>query len=92
MLPRTEIELIDALRKLATEVPVSPSEHSDHQNRCFVLSMHLAKSGDYSGDVPHVVWHFLSDADVRAKSAEYAEMQRAEILGLVTKWAQEIGA
>jgi hypothetical protein len=54
--------------------------------------MHLAKSGDYSGDVPHVVWHFLSDADVRAKSTEYAEMQRAEILGLVTKWAQEIGA
>ena len=92
MLPRTEAQLIDAIRSLVAEVPTSPAAEKEHASRCFLLSMHLAKSGEYSGDVPHIVWHFLSDADIRAKSPEYALAQRGEIQALVTNWARDVGA
>jgi hypothetical protein len=30
-------------------------------------------------DCPHIVFHFLSDADIRAKDADYGRRQRVEI-------------
>ena len=29
--------------------------------------------------VPHIVWHFLSDGDIRAKDADYGQKQRVEM-------------
>ena len=34
-------------------------------------------------DCPHIVFHFLSDADIRAKEPDYARGQRVEILRFV---------
>ncbi len=42
----------------------------------------LAENG---AEVPHQVWHYLSDADIRAKDADYAKTQiqaLREVLGL----------
>jgi hypothetical protein len=92
MLPRTELQLIEVIRSLVAEIPTSPAAQKEHADRCFSLSMHLAKSGEYSGDVPHIIWHFLSDADIRAKSPEYAVAQRGEVQDLVASWAQDVRA
>lgn len=46
-------------------------------NLCERLSDDLANSRN-SG-CPHIVYHFLSDADIRAKDAEYGREQRVEI-------------
>jgi len=32
-----------------------------------------------SNVVPHFVWHYLSDADIRFKDQKYAQLQREEI-------------
>lgn len=34
-------------------------------------------------DCPHIVFHFLSDADIRAKDADYGRGQRVEVRRLV---------
>ena len=92
MFPRTERELIEILRGLAAEQPATPLEAAEHEKYCVSLSLFLAKSGRYSGKVPHSVWHFLSDADIRAKSPEYAQVQREQLLFLTTQWARDAGA
>jgi hypothetical protein len=34
---------------------------------------------DPNPDCPHILWHFLTDADIRGKDAEYGRHQRFEI-------------
>ena len=92
MFPRNEQELIEVLRGLAEERPGTPLDAAEHANCCVSLSLFLAKSGSYSGEVPHLVWHFLSDADIRATSPEYAQVQREQLLLLITEWARAAGA
>jgi hypothetical protein len=38
------------------------------------IDLHLKATG-----APHFLWHYLSDADIRIKSEEYAEMQNQRI-------------
>lgn len=33
--------------------------------------------------VPHFLWHYLSDADIRMKDEEYAEMQNRRVIDLL---------
>lgn len=35
--------------------------------------------GHSKATVPHIMWHFLSDSDIRAKDADYGQKQRLEI-------------
>ena len=36
-------------------------------------------------DVPHEVWHYLSDADIRVRDREYAKVQLEVIKGLLSE-------
>lgn len=36
--------------------------------------------------VPHVLWHYLADADIRLKDLEYAEAQLAEVQAQLRAW------
>jgi hypothetical protein len=38
-----------------------------------------------SNDVPHEVWHYLSDADIRVRDREYANVQLERIKALLSK-------
>ena len=42
---------------------------------------------NYAGepDVPHEVWHYLHDADIRVRDSEYANVQLERIKGLLSK-------
>jgi hypothetical protein len=44
---------------------------------CMALSADLQDQPD--SECPHIVYHFLSDADIRAKDARYGQGQRTEI-------------
>lgn len=39
----------------------------------------------HSMDVPHEVWHYLSDADIRVRDREYAKIQLEVIKGLLSE-------
>ena len=41
------------------------------------LQAQLKQSHELAEKVPHVVWHWLADADIRARDAEYGHRQTA---------------
>ena len=41
------------------------------------------------GEMPEIVWHFLSDADIRLKSPEYGQAQVAELLNALVAMEQQ---
>ena len=51
------------------------------------LSERLSEAKDF--DVPHLVYHYLHDADIRERDIEYADDQRAGIQLYVATGARE---
>lgn len=46
-------------------------------------------------DVPHILWHYLDDADIRLKDHEYANEQLPHVQEVIRDWQQmkpELGA
>jgi hypothetical protein len=46
---------------------------------CTALARRLQGSSEVS-TIPHEVWHYLSDADIRSKDKRYAEAQLQRII------------
>lgn len=65
--------LADILREEARDVV----DWDIVERKCLDLSQAVARSP--GSQCPHIVFHFLSDADIRAKDADYASDQRVEI-------------
>ena len=47
--------------------------------RQIYFSKHFVFRGGLANEVPEFLWHYLSDADTRLKSKEYADVQNAMI-------------
>lgn len=43
----------------------------------------IKSNSDISNVMPHVVWHYLSDADIRLKDKRYADLQCEEIEAVI---------
>ena len=83
-LPRTQDEIFAALREIAATRPSGKSELQDLESRSAALSRHLAAHGDLANQVPELVWHFLSDADIRFKDPHYADLQLSQMSVLLS--------
>lgn len=75
-------ELVDlgrVLRALA-EMPVTTGEQLvAWDQKAWALQERLKANPDLADAVPHHLWHYLSDADIRLKDPRYREMQQAEV-------------
>lgn len=93
VMPTSRAEVIAAVSSLAARRPKSREEMSSLERESVALALHIQKRTALH-DVPEVVWHFLSDVDIRFKDSEYAEMQLAELRKVLEQWstaAWEVG-
>src|SRR3954464_10093137 len=87
-LPTSRGDVADALRSLAARAPKSHEELSALEKESVALAVHIQKRTTLH-DVPEAVWHFLSDADIRFKDAEYARVQLAQMSEVLERWARQ---
>ena len=85
-LPTSKLELISALRALAERNPRTREEKGQLEQDCVALALHIQRNMAVH-DMPHVIWHFLHDPDIRFKDPAYAEMQLAEVRDTLSQWA-----
>lgn len=81
----TKRDLISALQALAQREPRTKEELVRVEAESFVLGERIKKNPALH-DIPHDIWHFLSDADIRFKDSRY---RAAQLEGLA-RWIREI--
>ncbi|MCR6497138.1 hypothetical protein LJB71_13490 [Thermomonas sp. S9] len=71
--------LATLLAPLATFQPANKAELKRWNSMAFRVEQELLKQGGLASDIPHFLWHYLADADVRMKSKPYRELQQAQM-------------
>ena len=72
------------LRELAESTPEDARALPAWYERARELEAVLRSDrGALSDAIPHFVWHYLADADIRARDLEYRADQQAVILGII---------
>lgn len=51
------------------------------------LIKNVLRSSSYEIGVPHVIWHYLDDADIRVRDPRYAEAQVLAVRQSIDEWA-----
>jgi hypothetical protein len=69
----------EALTRLVEFVPTSNDELKQWYEESWQFKAEHLKGGEDFLKVPHFLWHYLSDADIRMKSEAYAKMQNHRI-------------
>ena len=83
--PTSKAELIAALATLAAWRPDSKADLKLLQQESLALALHVQHN--LKGlDLPHEIWHFLSDADIRFKDAAYAKLQLEDLQARLREW------
>ena len=77
--------VIGALRAIAERRPSTSEELGELEAESVVLGERIRTSG-ICDDVPHFVWHFLSDADVRFKDEKYRDWQLGKLEACISAW------
>ena len=67
-------EWIDALVALSKAPATTPEELAEWYRRAVRL-MRVRIKEKVEVETPEIIWHYLSDADIRAKEPEYKEWQ-----------------
>ena len=75
----TRSTLAAALSRLLAWKPTDRGELELWSRAAADVFSALKESGSTLPDVPHVIWHFLSDADIRMKDPAYALEQEREV-------------
>jgi hypothetical protein len=70
--------VLDEIRALLADEVSGRVGGRDLIKACAALARRLQKSSEAS-EVPHDVWHYLSDADIRVKDAAYRQMQLEQV-------------
>ena len=72
------------LRELAESTPVDRDELAAWYERARQFEAVLrSDSGALSDAIPHFVWHYLADADIRVRDLAYRADQQATILEII---------
>ena len=81
----TKRKIFASISDLIEMEPTSKSEMMDWYDRAKKVRslMELDKGGL---QVPHALWHYLDDADIRMKDQRYAEAQILQIKELLRTW------
>ncbi len=82
----TKVEAIAELLRLTDWKPRDRGELSAWVDATIVLSKQL---GHVLPDVPHVVWHWLIDADIRFKDSVCAQTQEPPLLAALEALERE---
>ncbi len=77
--------VLRALRELLTNDPTTRQHLGSWTADANSLIRQIRSSPEISNALDEVVWHFLSDADIRVKDPVYGETQRAEF----ERWLQQ---
>src|SRR5688572_11586267 len=71
------IERLEAgLTQLVAHVPQNRDELRKWYVQARAVEDDLTAPGGLSADVPHFLWHYLADADIRLKDKDYADLQQ----------------
>ena len=73
----TKADAITELRRLADWKPRDKGDLSAWETASIALGRELARAVP---DLPHVVWHYLHDADIRLKDPLYGAVQERRFL------------
>jgi hypothetical protein len=84
-LPSSKVELIATLRAIADRRPQTREDLKQLERECVSLALHIQRKMTIS-DVPHEIWHFLHDPDIRFKDPAYAEAQLAVVRDALAHW------
>ena len=84
--PTSRAELGATLLALSTLNPESPKMARTLALKCAVLARRIAEDPALAGPVPEIVWHFLSDVDIRFKDIDYARQQSARLVESLRSW------
>lgn len=80
-----KVRIKTGFRDLLQTEPSSISELDEWSARADSLKLLMrADLGDLK--VPHSLWHYLDDADIRLKDDRYAEVQIAHIITVMDEW------
>ena len=85
-------QLISTLRTLAMRVPETREELTALERDCTSLLVKIQSCPNLGKEMPHIIWHFLADADIRFKDPSYAQTQLATLRKALTKWEHESAA
>ncbi len=72
-------KLAGALTLLVEFVPKTKEELEQWYIQARNLETEHLLNGGLSQDMPHFLWHYLSDADIRMKDESYADIQSRRI-------------
>lgn len=82
--PYTKSELAADLRALGARDIASKADLKGWYSFANRVAAKLrSSSAEVLGNVPELVWHYLSDADIRFKDERYREMQEEEIAKVI---------
>ncbi len=56
--------------------PTERAQLHSWYERAHLVSEHIQTNPELCSVVPELVWHYLSDADIRLKDKRYAKVQR----------------
>ncbi|MBX9402320.1 hypothetical protein K4L06_13480 [Lysobacter sp. BMK333-48F3] len=79
-------QLIAIVRELLDTEPASKAEMKDWYEKAREAKA-LMELDVGELDVPHALWHYLEDADIRLKDPEYSKVQIAHIEETIRDWA-----
>ena len=74
------------LRELSDSQPLNRTALQAWQGQAQEFRRFLEGQPDLIDSIPHFLWHYLADADIRLKDPEYRESQQSiveEILGFL---------
>ena len=86
--PQTTSQVRAALRELAAKRPSSADQLAHVQRGSLLLRLHIQSNG-LGTAMPEIAWHFLSDADIRYSSPDYAVVQTEGLLSALDLWQQQ---
>jgi hypothetical protein len=83
--PYSKMELANDLQCLHDMATSSPRDLKIWYENARNVHERLMKSSESDlGPVPEMVWHYLSDADIRLKDIAYREVQDEEIVKIIS--------
>jgi len=78
--------VLACLRRLLESEPASVEQVSSWYQRAEFIK-NVLRSSSYEIGVPHVIWHYLDDADIRIRDPRYAEAQVLAVRRSIDEWA-----
>ncbi|WP_191862953.1 MULTISPECIES: hypothetical protein [Stenotrophomonas] len=81
---------VACLRILLESEPTTAEQVSAWYKKAEALKRTLQLSV-YEMDVPHLIWHYLDDADIRFRDKSYAQDQILAVEKIMEEWGGGVG-